>query len=296
MSLSNYGDNIFFIVNNILYLIDGRSGKIQWEKKLRAPVRGKGVVIHDKLIVLTIDNYLYTFNINDGSLIWAYQNGINEVRGLYSISPVIINNEIVVPFSNGELIAFDESGKKLWDQKLPVSLLDTQFTDITTTPRVLDGVLVVTNSSYVYGIDIKSGNILWSKSLQIKSLSNVVPYYGFSIATKEQKDGGRIFMITKDNKIIGIDIKSGETVWVSNLVKNNNMQLFALIMYANTLWVTSNRGLISIFTFPELKNIRKIIGIPGKAFHAPVFSHNKIYITTEGNGSFSLENRFIFYD
>ncbi|MDF0607741.1 PQQ-like beta-propeller repeat protein [Wolbachia endosymbiont of Onchocerca gibsoni] len=292
MSLSHHEGNVFFIANNVLYAIDVKTGEIQWEKELRAPARGKAVVIHNKLVVLTIDNFLYALNIKDGSPIWAHQNGVSEVRGLYSISPAVSDNKIIAPFSNGELIAFDEGGEKLWSQKLAISLLDTQITDITTTPRVLGNILVVTNSSYVYGIDVKSGNILWSKPLQTKSVSNIVPYYNSSILTKEQRAGGRIFLITRDNKIISIDVRNGKTIWTSDSIENT--QLFTLIMHANTLWITSNKGLM--FAFSESENAWKAIKISGNVFHTPVFIRDKIYITTEGNGAFYLENRFIFYD
>ncbi|MGL9779784.1 MAG: PQQ-binding-like beta-propeller repeat protein, partial [Wolbachia sp.] len=36
--------------------------------------------------------------------------------------------------------------------------------------------------------------------------------------------------------------------------------------------------------------------VPGNVFHTPVFTHDKIYVTTEGNGVYSLENRFVLYD
>ncbi|MGL9732109.1 MAG: PQQ-binding-like beta-propeller repeat protein [Wolbachia sp.] len=292
MSLSHHRGIVFFIVDNVLHTIDAKTGEVKWEKELRAPVRGKAIVTNNKLIVLTIDNYLYAFDIKDGSSVWTYQNGINVVRGLYSISLTISNDKIIAPFSNGELIAFNEDGTKLWRQKLATNLLNTQLTDVTTTPRVLGDILVATNNSYIYGIDVKSGNILWSKSLQVKSVSEIVSYYSPLIPAKEQRAGGRTFIITKDNKIIGVDIQNGETVWTSDLIENT--QLFAPIMYAHTLWVTSDKGLV--FAFPGSENTGKAIKIPGNVFHTPVFTHDKIYVTTEGNGVYFLENRFVFYD
>ncbi|QIT36241.1 outer membrane protein assembly factor BamB family protein [Wolbachia endosymbiont of Brugia pahangi] len=292
ISLSRYGRNVFFVVDNVLHAIDAKTGEIQWEKELRAPARGKVVVINNKLIVLTIDNYLHTFDVKDGSPAWTYQNGINEIRGLYSISPAIFNDKIIAPFSNGELIAFNEDGKKLWSQKLFTNLFDTPLTDITTTPRVCDNILIAKNNSYIYSIDVKSGNILWSKPLKVKSVSDIESYYSPLIPVKEQKTGGRIFIVTKDNKVIGIDIQSGEVVWTSDLIENT--QLFAPVMYAHTLWVTSNKG--SMLAFPGSESVEETIKIPGNVFHTPVFTHGKIYITTEGNGVYSLENRFVFYE
>jgi outer membrane protein assembly factor BamB len=284
MSLSCHGGNVFFIVDNVLHAIDAKTGEIQWEKELRAPVRGKAAVINNKLVVLTIDNYLHAFDIKGGNSVWAYQNGINEIRGLYSVSPAISDDKIIAPFSNGELIAFTEDGKKLWSQKLSTNLLDTQLTDVTTTPRVLGDILIATNSSYIYGINVKSGNILWSKSLQVKNVSDIKSYYSPLIPVKEQREGGRIFIITKDNKVIGLGILSGKTVWTSDLIENT--QLFAPIVHAHTLWVTSNKG--SMFAFLESESSGKAIKTPGNVFHTPVFTHDKIYVTTEGNGVYSL--------
>jgi hypothetical protein len=56
--------------------------------------------------------------------------------------------------------------------------------------------------SYIYGPEIKSGNTLWSKPLQVKSP-----------LIKEQRAGGRIFIVSKD-KIIGIYTQNGEIVVV----------------------------------------------------------------------------------
>lgn len=290
MSLSYHGEDVFFIVDNILHVVDAKTGEVRWERELRSPVRGKAAVINSKLVVLTVDNYLQAFDVRDGSTIWSHQNGISEVRGLYSISPAVSNDKVIAPFSNGELVAFSEDGKRLWSQKLFTSLLDTQLTDITTTPRILDNIAIATSNSYIYGVDIQSGSILWSKPLQVKSVSDIKSYY--SPVMKEKKKGGKIFIITKDDRIIAIDIQNGEVVWQSESVENT--QFFAPVMYAYTLWVTSDQG--SIIAFPGSKTSGRVIKIPGNVFHTPVFTRDKIYLTTEGNGVYSLENRFVMYD
>ncbi|MDX5518971.1 MAG: dehydrogenase, partial [Wolbachia endosymbiont of Andrena agilissima] len=38
------------------------------------------------------------------------------------------------------------------------------------------------------------------------------------------------------------------------------------------------------------------VKVPCTLFHTQVFTRNKIYVTTEGKGVYSLENRFVFYD
>ncbi|WFW29719.1 MAG: PQQ-binding-like beta-propeller repeat protein [Wolbachia endosymbiont of Menacanthus eurysternus] len=296
MSLSHYKKTVFFIINNILFSVDEKTGKIQWEKELKAPVRGKAIAINNKLLLLTIDNCLYAFNIKNGNYTWNYQNNVNPIRGLYSISPVISNNKIIAPFSNGELIAFNENGKKLWSQKLTTNILDTQFTDITTTPKTFDDILIVTNNSHIYGINVNLGKILWSKQLKIRNMSDIVSYYNPSVYIEKQeskKVKKIIFTTTKDNKIIGIEIENGEIIWSSDLIKKN-IQLLDPIVHANTLWITSNKGLI--FAFPRFGNLKKTIEIPNVFRYALMFTKNKIYVTTKKNGIFSLKNIFTSYD
>ncbi|MDG7055965.1 MAG: PQQ-like beta-propeller repeat protein [Wolbachia endosymbiont of Meromenopon meropis] len=289
-----YGKIVFFIVDNVLHKIDTETGEILWKKELKAPIRGKAALINNKLAILTIDNYMHVLNVKDGSYAWSYQNDVNVVRGLYSVSPTVSNNKIIAPFSNGELIAFNEDGKKLWNQKLNINLLDTQLTDITNAV-VHNTILVATNNSYVYGIDTESGSILWSRPLQVKSVSSVVSYCNFSAHIKEQKvNSGIFFAITKNDKIIGIDVQNGETVWTTESHLTRNAQLFTSIIYSNTLWVMSNNGLM--LAFPRFENVGKLFKIPLNVFHTPVFTNDKIYVTTEKNGVFFLKNKFVYYE
>ncbi|MDR2548162.1 MAG: PQQ-like beta-propeller repeat protein, partial [Rickettsiales bacterium] len=67
VSLSYHRGIVLFVVDNVLHTINAKTGEVQWEKELRAPIRGKAIVTNNKLIVLTIDNYLYAFDIKDGS-------------------------------------------------------------------------------------------------------------------------------------------------------------------------------------------------------------------------------------
>ncbi|WP_333024051.1 PQQ-binding-like beta-propeller repeat protein, partial [Wolbachia endosymbiont of Pentidionis agamae] len=280
---------------NFVYKINKNSGEVKWHVSFRAPIRGNGGIIGDNLTILTVDNCLHVINIQDGNSVWTYQNGINEIIGSYDVSPAILDNMIIAPFSNGELIAFDEEGKKLWSKKLSINILDTQLTDIITTPKIHNDIVVAANNSYVYAFNVKSGNVLWSKQLQVKSMSNIESNY--SPLIKKQREGGRVFIITKDNEIIGLDVRNGEVIWSSDLIKKMQLKsntYFSSAVYAHTLWILSSSGFI--LAFPGFDNGGKIIKIPEGVFHLPVFKFHEIFFTTKQGGVFSLENKFVLYD
>ncbi|UWI83405.1 PQQ-like beta-propeller repeat protein [Wolbachia endosymbiont of Howardula sp.] len=284
ISLACYGEQLFCVVDTILHAINVNNGLVIWSQELTAPVSSAMSFINDKLTILTIDNYLHILDVQNGRVLWSYDNGLNHLRREYSISPAIYANKIIAPFSNGELITFNEEGKKLWSQKLAIKSLETIFTDITTTPRLGKRIIVTTNNSYIYGIDLESGSIIWSQSLKVKNTSEIEEYeYILSENIKQKIE--RIFIVTQDNRLLGLNIQNGEIIWHSNYIQDT--ELFAPFLHENQLWLISNKGVILNFQC-DLYDIPQVIKIPDNVFHTPVFTHDKIYVTTYEYGVFFI--------
>ncbi|EAL59524.1 PQQ enzyme repeat family protein, partial [Wolbachia endosymbiont of Drosophila simulans] len=170
---SEYCREIYLAIDNVLYAINRDNTQyeinedaVMWKKELKSLVKGNPTIFNDRIAILTVDNYLYMLNIENGNTSWFYHmsNGSNQIN---YISPVVIHDKLIVPFSNGELVAFDKDGKKLWSYKLPsTNILDTQLADITTTPVVKNNTLIATNNSTIVAIDIGSGDLLWLKAME----------------------------------------------------------------------------------------------------------------------------------
>jgi len=259
-------------IDNVLYMIDERGedegveNRVKWKKELQSPIKGSPAWLEDKLAVLTIDNHLYVLDVQSGDLVWSYHNGTSEMIGLHSVSPITAYGMIITPFSNGELIAFDGSGKKLWSYKFPTHLLKTQFTGITTTPEFSDNVLIATNSSSIVALDVRSGNPIWSKPMQVKNMNAHV-------------------VVTANNEVIKINPSNGEAIWSTKLSIKNGKLVYGG-RYGN-YFIVSDKGMMFLLN-RESGVIEETVAIPEGVCHHMTFhppSDNlSAYFTTEKKG------------
>ncbi|XGA08717.1 MAG: PQQ-binding-like beta-propeller repeat protein [Wolbachia endosymbiont of Xenopsylla cheopis] len=278
-SLLYQNDYIFCTIENVVYKIDPKKGKIIWQKELKAPVRGEVAILNDVLIALTIDNYLYAISVKDSSLAWSYQGSQIEFTKLNSASPVVNDDIIVVPFSSGDIAAFNEYGEKLWEHKLPTSdFLDHPFTDVINTSRVQEEKVIITNGSGIFALNLNSGDEIWSQTLSARAVSKA--------------NENSVFIITDDSKVIALDLLNGQLIWTLELAKIDNSTYFNEPVFAqNKLFITTNQGIL-IELDPSTGTIEKVSSIAKGTYHSLVSSGSSFYVTTNGGGLFKIRNLY----
>ncbi|MGL9759353.1 MAG: PQQ-binding-like beta-propeller repeat protein [Wolbachia sp.] len=291
---SKYCRKIYLAIDNVLYGINRTT--VMWKKELKSPVKGNPTIFNDRLAVLTMDNYLYMLDMENGNTIWSYHmpnhNGSNQPASSYYTSPVVMYNTVFVPFSNGKLVAFDKGGKKLWSYKLPsTNLLDTQLTDITTTPVVKRNVLIATNNSTVVAIDVKSGSLLWSKPIQAKNISDGIMHALSCPPQVEDIGGNEFFVVDTKNEIMKVAIPDGQIIWSTNLVVNDELKdaYYARpVIECGKLFIVSNKGIMLLLD-EKSGMIEEIVSIPEGVYHTPVtdLAVGDYYFTTEKKGVYS---------
>ncbi|WP_264719169.1 PQQ-like beta-propeller repeat protein [Wolbachia endosymbiont (group A) of Lasioglossum morio] len=67
---SKYCRKIYLAIDNVLYGINRTT--VMWKKELKSPVKGNPTIFNDRLAVLTMDNYLYMLDMENGNTIWSY--------------------------------------------------------------------------------------------------------------------------------------------------------------------------------------------------------------------------------
>ncbi|GHM58091.1 MAG: hypothetical protein sL5_02600 [Candidatus Mesenet longicola] len=274
-SLLYQSDYIFCTIENVVYKIDPEKCEIIWQKELKAPVRGKVAILNDVLIALTVDNYLYAISVKDSSLTWNYQSSQVEFTKLNSASPIAQDDIIVVPFSSGDVVAFNEYGEKLWEHKLPTSdFLDHPFTAIISASRIQEKKVIITNGSGIFALNLSSGDEIWSQTLNVKAVSEV---------TKNS-----LFIITSDNKVVALDLLNGQQIWTLELTKIDNSTYFNEPVFAqDKLFITTNQGVLMELD-PSTGTIEKVNSIPKGTYHSLVSSGSSFYVTTNGGGLFKM--------
>ncbi|MDD2685516.1 MAG: outer membrane protein assembly factor BamB [Gallionella sp.] len=133
-----------------------------------------------------------------GKQVWRIESGINITGGVGAN-----DNLIVVGGNKGDVLAFDNEGKKQWQSKVPSEVL--------TAPRISDGVVLVrSGDGRIIGLDVKDGKRLWmyeraTPALVVRSHAGVAVQRGVAFAGFA---GGRL---------VAIAVKDGAVLWETSV-------------------------------------------------------------------------------
>ncbi|AHX04229.1 PQQ-binding-like beta-propeller repeat protein [Ehrlichia japonica] len=261
-----YSENlIFYIVDDNVYGIDFETGEIKWQKELRSVIAGSPVVIDNHLMIVTIDNYLYFFNVSDGSLLSSNQESLPEVKSYSSLSSASYGDIIVFSFSNGKIAAFNSlNGLKIWESN--ISHANVAFNNGVSLQAANNTVIAVDKLHSISNIDIESGNTRWSKNLKIQGISQI--------------EEGNIAAVI-DNKLVLMSIDTGDFLWQYDLLqhgKSKNQWSSPVIMNDEIL-VIGNDGCVILIDCRSgaLKLVNYVLP---SAYYIPILGDSSIYVVT----------------
>ncbi|AHC39298.1 quinoprotein [Ehrlichia muris AS145] len=261
-----YSENlILYIVDDNVYGIDFETGQIKWQKELRSVIAGSPVVIDNHLMVVTVDNYLYFFNVSDGSLISSNQESLPEVKSYSSLSSASYGDMVIFSFSNGKIAAFNSlNGLKIWESN--ISNANVAFNNGVSLQAANSTVIAIDKLHSISNIDIESGNTRWSKKLKIQGISKI--------------EEGNIAAVI-DNKLVLMSIDTGDFLWQYDLLqhgKSKNQWSSPVIMNDEIL-VIGNDGCVILIDYRSgaLKLVNYILP---SAYYIPVLVDSSIYVVT----------------
>src|SRR5690606_10726548 len=101
--------------------LDSASGAELWRTPVETHFRSAPVATSGAVFAVDVENQVFAYNEN-GVQQWTYQAIAEPARILRSSSPVVVGNNVVVPFSSGELVALRTgTGEEVWKQTLAQS-------------------------------------------------------------------------------------------------------------------------------------------------------------------------------
>ncbi|MEM0926263.1 MAG: PQQ-binding-like beta-propeller repeat protein, partial [Planctomycetota bacterium] len=166
---------------------DAESGKnISWRVSTTGRGIGGALVIGERVIVTGCegederDLYVEAFGLSDGQLLWSRpmratgRPFTHPTSSNASPTPVSDGERIVALFSSCDLICYDLDGHLLWYRALAVDRPKTgNDISMSSSPVIVDGVVIVQlenqGDSFAAGIDIQTGEILWSNDREAAS-------------------------------------------------------------------------------------------------------------------------------
>ena len=132
-------DKIFAIGNSdILAAIDLKTGMRIWEREVSGT--NQPWVAGQYLYVLSDNNELLALNKNDGKIIWNTEiPNVNDKPGEFAVGPILVNNRLLVPTSDGHVFSISPYNGKL------IGFINIDE-DIDMAPIVADGVVIFTTN------------------------------------------------------------------------------------------------------------------------------------------------------
>jgi outer membrane protein assembly factor BamB len=206
-----YFDNTIIFVDAYgqIKSIDVDNSKINWETQIDFPILSAPLIYRDQVFFISADNRIFSLSFKTGEIQWSFQTIEESKKNLFTASPVAIENIIIAPFSNGEIIAFKvDDGQPVWSENTSKISIISNFNlrDITANPVI-------------------SGNSIFSLSSNGRLISNSIingaRNWNVDISGSQTPiiSANQIYLIDNEARVICINKSTGEIYWIRELEK-----------------------------------------------------------------------------
>ncbi len=255
-----------------LYAYRISDGEQLWSYQMPGSVSGQPVLADDKVLVMTDVNVIVCLDAQTGKWRWNYKRsmpaGRFQVKGV--ADPFVDGDTVYAGFSDGFLTTLSlEDGSLQHAKKL--SGTDDKFTDVDTSPVLIDGLLVTGSFSQgIIALDTKKLEKRWSFNTEGPS--------------KIESSDGVLYFSSANSKVYAIRAKDGKPIWSFSVKKG---QLSRPVICGRWVFVSSEE--YSLLALDKSSGELVQIFNPGKgATAAPLVHANRIYWTSNGETLYSM--------
>lgn len=263
-----------------LTALDAGSGSKAWTKELEAPARGAPTAAGGKVFVVTQTNVVYAVNQADGAELWSYR-GIPETAGLLAnASPAVVGDTVVVPYTSGEVIAFNATtGEPKWADavtRATRTMALSSINDLSASPVVSGGVVYASGvAGRTIAIDLSTGARKWEQDVGSAHTPIV--------------SGNAVFLVDLDDRVVALDRNTGVPLWATQLpivkTRKERTNWAGPVLAGGTLWVVSSDAkLASVDASSGQITSTRSIGEP--SYISPIAAAG-LMITVSGTGTIS---------
>lgn len=276
-----YDDKVIYATTGLgtLRALDAQTGKVKWNIRVGAPVRGAPAVSGGLVVVLTADNQTLAYDAATGAPRWDHR-GIRETAGYFSTTaPVISEGVVVSAYSSGEIFALRlETGSVLWSDTLSNTIRTKAaavFSGIDANPIVQEGVVIVASTSgLLQASALLNGRPLW----QAKVGTHMTPWSA----------GNVIYVISDTHDIAAIMKRDGSVRWATSLAvkdkvdpkKDKTPPLYGPILSANAVLVVNGNGDLTSVNPTNGERIASY-ELAGGIVTAPIVANGAMYVVTK---------------
>jgi outer membrane protein assembly factor BamB len=187
-------------------------------------------------------------------------------------SPAFAGNTVVVPYSSGEVTAFEtEDGSLKWADAVIRStrtMAVSGLTDVAASPVIYEGVVYATGvSGRTIAVSLNDGERLWEQSIGSASTPAV--------------SGNAIFIVDLEDNMVALDRATGEVFWRTALPVVRKRKFYSVwagpTLAGNVLWAVSNdKKLLGVD--PATGNIIVDRSLSSPAYVKPIAANGQLLI------------------
>tara|TARA_Y100000590_G_scaffold395284_1_gene475150 strand:+ start:1193 stop:2497 length:1305 start_codon:yes stop_codon:yes gene_type:complete len=203
-------DNVLAVTtgSGYIFILDKNTSKILWKNNITAPIRSAPIISGNYVLVISKDNRLYTYNLENGNLIWTHE-GLEQISTFMgSSSPVVSKGIVIVTYSSGEIYAIKLSnGSVIWNDNVSTLVEKKSLENISDIRgnAVIQGnvVYVISHNGKMLAFDLNNGKRIWESNIGGIQTPWIISRF--------------IYVLSKDNELICLTSNTGKIVWVSKL-------------------------------------------------------------------------------
>ncbi len=279
-------NNIIFVSDNLgyLYAYDYNKKKILWAKNFKIPFRSNLKIFNNKLILSNQNNNLYYINKTNGDLLKLIPTEETIVKNKFINNISLDSNSTFFLNTFGSLYSIDNKRMTInWFINL------NQNSNINPTDLFLGNKLinakdkiVVTTNYFTYIMDSNTGSILHKKK--------------FSSTIKPLIVNNYLFLISKQNFLISLDLNTGKLIYsydidkkIANFLNTNKKraEFKNIFMINNKLFLFLKNSYVIVLELSG--NIEKIYKLPFKLNSQPILIEDNL-IFFDLNNKISIVN------
>ncbi len=272
--------NILYVSDNLgyVYALDYANTKLLWAKNYKVPFRSNIKIYGEKVIMANQDNTLYVLNKFNGSQSKFIPTEETTVKNDFINSLVLKDNSLIFLNTFGSIYSINSENFRInWFSNLKKSF-DLNPTNLFYANPVVaskDKIILSTNP-YLYILNLANGAVTFKKSI-----TSIV---------KPIVSGDNIFMITKDNLLVCINLNTKKIMYsidvkreIANFLetKVKSINILALFLANDKLLIFLDNS--RLITLSKNSKIEKIEKLQSKLGSQPIFIENSLLFLNKNN-------------
>ena len=266
-------NNIIYVGDNFgyIYALDYVKDKLLWARNFKTPFRSNLKIQGNNLVIADINNALYFINKNNGEKFKVLPTEETLIKNEFINTLISTNKDIFFLNTYGSLYSVNKNGKINWFTNLNQSS-DINPTNLFNARPILlhNDKIIVSTDKYLYVLNSNTG----STELKIVISSKIMPLLS----------GKNLFLVTKDNLLVYIDIIEKKIIYSINLdqkiskfleIKEKQIKnIKSFILANNSIYIfLDNSYYLKLTPYGTIKKIDKLSS-QMKSF--PIFIKDKV--------------------